>query len=436
MVISYPKKSDVKIVCFINAVYNQKELIMWIDLKPLKNNRDYRLVYLGQFISFFGTMMSLVALPFQIYQLTHSTLAVGLLGVVELVPLLFTAFIGGVLADRMDRRKLLIYAEIGMAVGCMGLISNASLDKPYLWLVYCIAGLLSALNGLHRPSLDALTPRLVSHEEIQATSVLGMFRGTVGMIGGPAVAGMCIASFGIKWTYAIDFLTFFVSIAALSQVKTISSTVSEERPSFESVRVAVRYALGRQELLGTYIVDFVAMIFAMPNALFPAFAVIYGGTKTLGWLYAAPAIGALIITVFSAWTNQVKRHGRAVVIAALLWGSAIACVGLSEHLLVMLFFLVLAGAADCVSGIFRTTIWNETIPDSLRGRMASLEMISYMSGPLLGNAQVGFLASMTSAQTAVLIGGTLCVTAVIVSLFLLPAFWKYQRIESTRVNLL
>ena len=399
---------------------------MWIDLSPLKRNRDFRFAYFGQFISFFGTMMSWVALPYQIYHLTNSTLAVGLLGIIELVPLLLTAFIGGALADVLDRRKLLIRAEIGMAIGCLCLTLNAMATHPQLWLVYLIAAVLSAISGLHRPSLDALMPRLVSHEEIQATSVLARFRSTVGMIGGPAVAGICIASFGLAWTFALDFLTFIVSIAALLQIKSIVPPENQEQPSFKSIVVAIRYAISRQELMGTYIIDFVAMIFAMPNALFPAMAVMLGGTKTLGWLYAAPAIGALIITVFSAWTKKIKRHGAAVAVAAVLWGSSIAGVGLSNHLLMIVFFLILAGAADCISGIFRTTIWNETIPDKLRGRMASLEMVSYMSGPLLGNAQVGFLASMTSIQFAISLGGSLCVIAVCLSIFLLPAFWKYH----------
>jgi len=409
---------------------------MWIDLSPLKKNRDFRYLYFGQFISFFGTMMSLVALPFQVYQLTNSTLAVGLLGIVELVPLLLTAFIGGALADVMDRRKLLIRAELSMAVGCLLLMGNALLAHPHLWLVYTIAALLSALSGLHRPSLDALTPRLVAREDIPATSVLSMFRGTVGMIGGPAVAGISIASFGIAWTFAFDFITFLFSIAALSLIKSLPAAEIQERPSIKSVGVAIQYAISRQELLGTYIIDFIAMVFAMPNALFPAIAIIFGGTRALGWLYTAPAIGALFITVFSAWTKKIKRHGAAVAIAAIMWGSAIACVGLTNQFLWILFFLSLAGAADSVSGIFRTTIWNETIPDKLRGRMASLEMISYMSGPLLGNAQVGFLAAMTSTQIAVLTGGTLCVTGVIISIFLLPAFWKYhQTKESTSLAL-
>lgn len=398
---------------------------MWIDLNPLKRNRDFRCVYFGQFISFFGTMMSMVALPYQIYHLTNSTLAVGLLGVAQLVPLLLTAFVGGALADVMDRRKLLIRAEWGMAFGCLLLIANSLLPYPLLWLVYVIAGLLSALSGLHRPSLDALTPRLVSHEEIQAVSVLAMFRSTVGMIGGPAVAGISIASLGLSWTYFFDFLTFVFSIAALTQINSLPPADAQDQPSVKSVVAAIHYAIGRQELLGTYIVDFVAMVFAMPNALFPAIAVIYGGSKALGWLYAAPAVGAFFVTVFSGWTKKITHHGAAVALAATAWGATIACVGMVNSLLWVLFFLSLSGAADCISGIFRTTIWNETIPDKLRGRMASLEMISYTSGPLLGGAQVGLLASLTNTKIAILLGGTLCVTAVTVSVLLLPAFWKY-----------
>jgi MFS family permease len=336
---------------------------MWMDLGPLKRNRDFRYVYTGQFLSFFGTMMSLVALPYQIYQITHSTLAVGLLGVIQLAPLLIAAFIGGALADVLDRRKLLVRAECGMAIGCLGLVLNAASAHPHLWVIYFISAGMSALNGLHRPSLDALIPRLVSHEEIQAVSVLATFKSTIGMIGGSAVAGFFIASLGLVWTFVIDGLTFVISIIALMQVKSILPPENQDKPSLKSVWVALQYAVTRQELIGTYVVDFVAMVFAMPNALFPAIAVVYGGTKTLGWLYAAPAVGALLITVLSAWTKKIKRHGAAVAIAASFWGVFMACVGLSHQLYLILLFLMLAGAADSVSGIFRLTIWNETIPD-------------------------------------------------------------------------
>jgi MFS family permease len=253
------------------------------------------------------------------------------------------------------------------------------------------------------------------------------------------VAGVCIASLGLAWTFTIDFMTFAVSIFALFQIKSMPpSTDSDERPrlSLKSVHESLVYAWKRQELLGTYLVDFIAMIFAMPNALFPAIAVLFGGTKTLGWLYVAPAIGALIMTLFSAWTTRVKRHGACVVFAATIWGGAIACAGFSHSLIVLLTFLVIAGAADCVSGIFRTTIWNETIPDALRGRMAGLEMISYMSGPALGNTQMGLLASLTGTQMAISLGGMFCVLGVFLSVCCLPLFWRYQPEKSEVVELI
>jgi len=407
---------------------------MLLDLSPLKNNRDYRYLYFGQFISFFGTMMSFVALPYQVFELTQSTLAVGLLGIVELVPLLITAFIGGALADVMDRKKLLVYSELGLAFGCLLLLANALLAHPSLWLIYVVSGCLSALSGIHRPSLDAMMPRLVKHEEIQAAAILGTFKSTVGWLAGPAVAGILIASLGLPFTYAIDLLTFVLSIIAILLIKSMPPLESQAPPSLKSVQEALRYAISRPELLGTYVVDFFAMVFAMPNALFPAIAQSLNNTKWLGWFYSSPALGALLITVFSGWTKKIMRHGRAVALAALGWGIAIIAFGVSINPWWMLFFLMLAGAADSVSGIFRTTIWNETIPDSIRGRMAGLEMLSYMSGPLLGNTQAGFMAGVFGLHQAITIGGTLCLIGVAISALLLPGFWKYVRKNNQTLN--
>lgn len=272
---------------------------MLIDLSPLKANRDFRYVYAGQFISFFGTMLTYVAIPFQVYQLTNSTLMVGLLGIAELLPLVLTAFIGGALADVMDKKKLLISCEIGMTLGCFVLLGNSLLPHPYLWLMFIVAALMSALSGLHRPSLDALMPRTVSHHEIQAASILVSLKGNIGFIGGPAVAGLCIAYFGVPWTFALDCCTFIISIAALSQINNYKVAGEQERISLNSIKEAIQYAFSRQELLGTYVIDFMAMVLAMPNALFPAIAQLHGGTKILGWLYAAPAAGSLIVTVLS-----------------------------------------------------------------------------------------------------------------------------------------
>lgn len=401
---------------------------MLIDLSPFKANRDFRYVYAGQFVSFLGTMVTYVAIPYQVYQITHSTLMVGLLGIAELLPLAITAFIGGALADVVDKKKLLIYCEMGMALGCFVLLCNSWLPHPYLWLMFIVATLMSALSGLHRPSLDALMPRTVCHHEIQAASILVSLKGSVGLIGGPAIAGLCIAYFGLPWTYGLDFCTFIISIAALSQINSYRVAEKQERISLKSIKEAIQYALSRQELLGTYIVDFVAMIFAMPNALFPAIAQFYGGTKILGWLYAAPAVGSLVVTILSGWAKKIHRHGVTVAISATLWGLAMAAMGLSHHVYLILLFLMLAGAADGVSGIFRVTIWNETIPDKIRGRMASLEMLSYMSGPLLGNAQAGLMASTLGTQNAITFGGSLCAISVFCSIFLLPKFWNYRKL--------
>lgn len=401
---------------------------MWIDLTPLKNNRDYRYLYCGQFVSFFGTMLSFVAMPYQMYQLTHSSLAVGLLGVIELIPLLITAFVGGALADVMDRKKLLLSAEFGMAIAISILVANALLASPAVWVLYLMAGILSALNGIHRPSLDAMIPRLVEHHEIQAASILRMFQSTMGMVGGMAASGILISTVGMAWTFVIDGFTFVVSMLAISQIKSMKPLVEVERPSLKSIREAFQYAWQRQELLGTYVADFVALVFSMPNALFPALSQQFGGPKTVGWLYSALPMGALVVTVFSGWAKHVKRHGAAVICAAFLWGLSIVIFGAMEHFLFALLFLGSAGAADGVSGIFRTTIWNETIPDRIRGRMASLEMIGYMSGPLLGNAQAGLMASITGTQNAIMIGGTLCMIGVVLCALLLPRFWQYRQV--------
>lgn len=406
---------------------------MWIDISPLRKNRNYRYLFIGQFVSFIGTMMSLVALPYQVYKLTESTLAVGLLGLVELAPLLLTAFIGGVLADTMDRRKLLLWAEFGMACGCLLLVINAVLPEPQVWVLFVVAGLMSALNGFHRPALDAMTPRLVTHDQIQAVSVLSALKYNIGAIGAPAVAGLLISTLGISWTFAIDFSTFLISLWALSKIKNMEPLEQTDPPSLKSVTEAIRYAINRPELLGTYIVDIVAMIFGMPNALFPAVAEAMGSVKMVGWLYSAPAIGALIATLLSGWTKKIKSHGQAVAYSALAWGFAIIAFGIAQQWVWVIFFLAIAGAADCMSGIFRTTIWNQTIPDRIRGRMAGLEMISYMSGPLLGNAEAGLVASMTNTQVSIISGGILCVIGVVLCVFLLPGFWKYhseQKIKS------
>jgi MFS family permease len=371
-------------------------------------------------------MITYVALPYQIYQITQSSFAVGMMGVVELIPLLITAFLGGAYADSMDRRKLLLGAEFGLSICTLILMVNSTLPQPKVEIIYLTAALMSALNGFHRPALEALTPRLVERKDILSVSALTSLRSTLGMIAGPAIGGICIASLGLPITYGIDVATFVLSLIALALMKKIPAPENAEPPSINSVMEGLRYAKSRQELIGTYLVDIIAMVFGMPMALFPAIAESFGGAHILGWLYSAPSTGALCATLLSGWTRKIHRHGAGVILSAITWGIAITLFGFSTHIGLALFFLGLAGAADMYSGIFRTTIWNETIPDRLRGRLAGVELLSYSSGPLLGNAESGLIAALIGTRASVISGGVICVLGVGLSILFLPKFWKYD----------
>ncbi len=396
-----------------------------MDLRPLRRHRDFRALYAAQFVTFLGSMVTYVALPYQMFKLTGSSLAVGLLGLAELLPLLITAFVGGALADTMDRRRMALVTEAGLALGSGALACTAVFETP-AWTLYVIAAYMSALNGLQRPSIDALAPRLVDHDEIPATAGLAAFRGSVGMIAGPALGGALIASTGLAATYLFDLASYVFSFFAILTIRSVVPPESTESPSLRSVVDGFRYAWSRQELIGTYVVDFVAMIFGMPLALFPALSQNLGGPRVLGLLYGAPAVGALVASLASRWTSRVSRHGLAVMLAATAWGIAIIGFGFSRRLIPALILLALAGAADAVSGIFRMTLWNQTIPDALRGRLAGIEMVSYMSGPLLGHVEAGLVAAAFSVQVSVVSGGVLCVLGVLLCGMLLPRFVAYD----------
>ena len=399
---------------------------MFLNLSPLRKHRDYRLLYTGQLVSMFGSMITYVAVPYQVFELTHSSFTVGMLGAAQLVPLLVFALLGGSYADAMDRRRLLIVSEIIMAGGSLALAINGMLSHSSVALIFVVSAAMSATNGFHRPALDAITPRLVNREDLTAVSALNFLRFSVSAIGGPALGGVCMANLGYPVTYMIDVLSFLVSLAALAAIRKMPQGDRTSRPGVQSIVEGLRYALSRPELIGTYVVDIVAMTFAMPMALFPAMAVVWGGAKAAGWLYSAMSFGSLFTTVFSGWTSKVYRHGAAVVIAAAIWALAIVFVGVSRSLPIAVLCLAVAGAADSVSGVFRSTIWNETIPSDLRGRLAGVEMISYLSGPLLGNARAGWVASISSITTSVVSGGLTCFVGVLLCIPLLPAFWQYR----------
>jgi len=398
-----------------------------IDVGPLRRHRELRLLVTARGVSFLGSMVTYVAIPYQVFRLSGSSLVVGLLGLAELAPLLVTAFLGGALADAVDRRRMVQLTELALAGASGLLLANALLPSPQLWLLFVVAAVMAALDGLQRPSLDALEPRLVEREELPATGAISSLVATAGMVGGPALGGGLIAAVGLPATYGFDIATFAVSVATLRLMRAVPPPADAERPTLRSIAEGFRYARGRQELLGTYGVDMVAMFFGMPNALFPALAAELGGGATLvGLLYAAPAAGAMLATVTSGWITRVRKHGVAVATAAAGWGAGIVVVGIAPGVTLALVGLVVAGFADMVSGIFRSTIWNQTIPDRLRGRLAGIEQVSYSTGPLLGNVEAGAVASLAGLRASIVSGGVLCVAGVAVAVVALPAFWRYE----------
>jgi MFS family permease len=397
-----------------------------VDVGPLRRHRDFRLLLFGRGVSFLGSMVTYVAIPYQVFHLSGSSLLVGLLGLAELGPLLATAFLGGAFADAFDRRRMVQLTELALAVASGVLVLNAALT-PRVWVLFVVAAAMAALDGLQRPSLEALEPRLVDRDELPSAGALSSLVLTAGMIGGPALGGGLIAAIGLPATYGFDVATFAVSLGALRLMRAVPPPPDAERPSLRGIAEGFRYARGRPELLGTYGVDMVAMFFGMPNALFPALAAELGGGATLlGLLYAAPAAGSLLATATSGWVTRVNRHGAAVCIAAAGWGAGIVVVGLAPGIVLALAGLVVAGFADMVSGIFRGTIWNQTIPDRLRGRLAGIEQVSYSSGPLLGNVEAGVVAAVAGVRASIVSGGVLCIAGVAVAAALLPAFRRYE----------
>lgn len=399
----------------------------FIDFSLLHRNKNFRLLFIGYFISLFSTAMTGVALPYQIYSQTHSTLMVGLLSLVQLIPLLGTALWGGVLADSKNTQALGIISFILLGIGSILFALNTVFITHLLWPLFVIAAAVSAVTGLLRPAIGSLRQQLVAKPDYAAAGSLTIFLSSFSMIVGPAIGGLIIAHFGVVTVYLFGGISYLAAIIAFLMFKNIPHRMkAAPQSSWRAILDGFRYAASRQELLGTYIVDFVAMIFGMPTALFPAIAASLGGAKTLGLLYSAPAVGALIASFVSGWSVKIKRHGQAIAIAATLWGIAIIFFGLTTNLFWTLFFLTLAGGFDSISALFRGIMWNESIPHEFRGRLAGIEMISYISGPKLGDTESGLVAAAFGVTASIISGGVLCVVGVAACCYFMPKFLRYR----------
>ena len=398
-----------------------------MDTTPLRASRDFRLLFLAGTVFYFGAMVSYVAIPFQVYTLTGSNFAVGAIGLVELAPILVFGLYGGALADHVDRRRLLVLTGLAQAVFTLVLAVNAFRGDPDVWVIFAVAVALASCSALQRPSREALLPRTVAHDQLPAANALSSLGMQLGLLGGPAVGGLLVAYVGIGWCFLIDVSGLVIASTLYLLMRSYPHRDETTRPSLAGIKEGMVYAFRRRDLLGTYFVDIVAMMFAAPVVLFPALAdQVFGRPELLGMLYSAEVVGALVATGLSGWTARVSHHGRAIVLAAAAYGAMIAIAGLMPSIWLVALFFALAGAADMISGIFRSTVWSQTIPEAMRGRLAGIEMLSYSLGPLSGQVRAGVTADLWSVRAAITSGGLACVAGVAVTAGILRDFWSYD----------
>jgi MFS family permease len=397
-----------------------------LDLSPLRDSRDYRLLFGSGVITMFGTMISMVAVPYQMKELTDSYLAVGLVSLAEFVPMVVCGLWGGAIADALDRRRIIWLSELGLLVTSAALMVNAMLPDPQVWVLYVMGALATGVGSLQRPSLEAVIQQVVKHEQQSAAAVLSSLRWNFGAIVAPALGGLMLTAWGTASAFALDTLTFVLSLVLLWRVRAIPPADDAAPASIRSLIEGVRYAVSRKDLMGTYLVDIAAMVFAMATALYPFLAEELRAPEALGLLYSAAAVGALIASLTGRWTARVQRQGLGVIVAAAAWGVAVALTALAPNVWLIFVCLAFAGAADMISGIFRMTMWNQTIPPELRGRLAGIELLSYASGPMLGNARAGLMANFGGTRFSLGAGGVLCVAAVLALAAALPRFRAYD----------
>jgi ENTS family enterobactin (siderophore) exporter len=394
-----------------------------IDVAPLRESRDFRRLFTGRFVSMAGNAVATTAADWQIYALTHDSLAVGLLTLASSAGMLIGLLAGGMLADRHDCRTLLMAVRLPQAVLAALLMVNSLLPHPALWPLYVITFGIGLLAGLSSPASTAATPALVGNDKMSAAAALNATASQVGNLGGPAIAGLLITGPGLASCYAIDAVCFAVFGLAMVGLRPMPPVTKAQRPGFKSLGEGFRHVRRNRVVGGMLLIDSNAMIFGMPSALFPALASthFHGGSATFGLLVAAPGLGALVGAATSGWTGHLKRPGLVVIAAGIIWGASIAAFGLVRSLPLALFFLALAGMGDLISEVLRNALLQIYTPDQLRGRVSSLYLAQVTTAPALGNVEAGGVARLVSPVFSVVSGGLACVAGAVLLGALIPS---------------
>jgi MFS family permease len=403
------------------------------DLTPLRASRELRLLVLGNVVSGMGTQAALVALPYQVYVETHSALKTGMLGAAELGPLVVMALVGGALADRSDRRRLLLLDQIALVAVSAALCALAVAGSPPLGVLYVLAGLLAGFGAIQNVTRSAIVPNLVEPARLPAALAVNFGLYQLTMVVGPALGGLLIAAGGVKIAYGVDAVSCFAMVFALFAMGPQlphGHGQDVERPTIRrSIAEGLGFVRRRQALLGSFAIDLMAMTFGMPRALFPVLAVsvFHAGASGTGLLFASVSAGATVAALTTRWLEHVRLLGRVVIVSVVVWGIAIALAGVTHALWIAAAMLAIAGAADSVSAVCRQVINQSVTPDAMRGRMSSVFSLVVTSGPRLGDIESGTVASLTSARFSMFSGGVACVVGTALVVVAFPALAAYDQ---------
>ena len=394
-----------------------------MDLTPLRVSRDFRALLGGQLVSILGTQLTAVAVPYQVYEMTRSSLDVGLVSLAQLFPLILGSLLGGSLVDSVDRRRLLMAVESISALMTAGLALNADLLHS-LWPMFVFPAATAALGGIDSAARNAMVPRLVGMSLVPSANALFQSLFQMGAIVGPALAGLLLAGAGVRLVYWLNVATFAASVLCVLLMSPQPAAGASGRPGWRSVAEGLRFVRRSQPVQGAYLIDINAMVFGLPRALFPALAATAfgGGATTVGLLYAAPGVGALTGAVTTGWVSRIRRQGRAVIIAVIVWGAAITGFGVVPWLWAALLLLAVAGWADVISAVFRNTIIQFSGPDELRGRLMGVQIAVVAGGPRVGDLEAGAVANAFGNTASVVSGGLACIVGALVVARLLPGF--------------
>jgi MFS family permease len=400
---------------------------LFVDLRPLRRNRDFSLLFYGQLVSMLGSNLTMVAVPYQVYLETHSSLWVGLASLIQLPLLIVGALWGGVMGDRSNRRTLLVTNSLVLGLLSAGLALNAQGRHSYLVVLILLAAVAAGFAGFSGPIRTAAIPKLVPPDQLVAAYSLNQVIVNIASVAGPGLAGLLLASVGLSACYWFDAVTFALLVIFTTFMS--SMIPSGEHSGVRMLRAmgdGWRYVRSHATAQAVYLVDLNAMVFGLPRALFPAVALTlyHGGPRTLGLLYAAPGAGALLMAVLTGWLERVRRQGRLVVLVVMTWGGAITVFGLVHVVWVGLFCLAIAGATDVISTILRNTILQNAITDEYRSRISSIQMAVVTGGPRLGDFESGLVAGLTTTEFSIVSGGIACVVGALVLIRWRPTFWR------------